>query len=109
MNGPVLPLKSIDSSGLKSIFLRASTFRMKYFSAPKPTMRAISFFSSSVNIVQLVHLIFAKCTSVLYHRSNKVVRHLPLFLRGSSFAVWKFYHTVREVYQIFTPLEAETV
>ena len=48
MKGPVLPLKSMLSSGLKSMFLRASTLRMKYFSAPIPTMRATFCFSSSV-------------------------------------------------------------
>ena len=37
----------IDGSfGLNVIFLRASTFNMKYFNAPKPTMRAILSASS---------------------------------------------------------------
>ena len=39
----LLSLKSILSSGLKSMFLRASTLRMKYFNARRPTMREISW------------------------------------------------------------------
>ena len=48
MNGPVFPLKSIDSFGLKVIFLRGSTFKMKYFREPNPTMREILAASSGV-------------------------------------------------------------
>ena len=48
MNGPVLPLKSIDSRGSKSIVFFGSTFRMKYLSAPNPTIVETASASSSV-------------------------------------------------------------
>ena len=39
MNGPVLPLKSMDSFGLKSMVFFGSTLMMKYLRAPRPIMR----------------------------------------------------------------------
>ena len=56
MNGPVFPLKSMLSAGLNNMFFRASTFNIKYFKAPKPTIRAISLASSSLKSVSLLIL-----------------------------------------------------
>ena len=47
INGPVFPLKSMDSLGLNVIFLRGSTFSKKYFNAPSPTVSLIFSASSS--------------------------------------------------------------
>ena len=47
MNGPVLPLKSMDSRGSKSMVFLGSTLRMKYLSAPSPTIVDTALASSS--------------------------------------------------------------
>ena len=42
-----IPIEISDSSGLKVMFFLGSTFNIKYFKAPIPTMRAIFSISSS--------------------------------------------------------------
>ncbi len=50
INGPVFPLKSMDSLGLKSIVFFGSTFIMKYLSAPSPIVwKSLSFSSSGIS------------------------------------------------------------
>ena len=79
MKGPVLPLKSIDSSGLKSMFLRGSTFRMKYLSAPSPTLRAISsassllMFSSRLTLSRLT----SRASAIIWSISSSASTTVP--------------------------------
>ena len=47
VKGAVLPFMSIDSSGLNIMFFLGSTFKIKYFNAPKPTMLDNSAISAS--------------------------------------------------------------
>ena len=53
MKGPVLPLKSMDSFGLKSIVFLGSTLMMKYLRAPRPIMWYSRSFSSSLRSASL--------------------------------------------------------
>ena len=90
MKGPVFPLKSMLSSGLNSMFLRASTLRMKYFNAPMPTMRAISCASSSVifsslfTLSALICLASAIMVAIRSSASTTVPSRLFILPLGSS-------------------------
>ena len=79
MNGPVLPLKSMLSSGLKSIFLRASTLRMKYLRAPRPTMRAISCASASEMSSSLLtlSLLISRASSIIFSIKSSASTTVP--------------------------------
>ena len=89
INGPVLPLKSIDSAGLKVIFLRGSTLRMKYFNAPRPTIRLMLSISSLVqfsNFPKSAEVLAASSIipSIKSSASTTVPSRLFIFPFGSS-------------------------
>ena len=108
MNGPVLPLKSIDSSGFEEHVLAGVYLEDEVLQRTK-THNACNLVALLLAHVLELAKLLACLLGVGYHCRNQVVGVNHGSLAALHLAVGQLNHSIREVYKLLAPLESETV